>query len=190
MSITDVITAERFASGMSYTEYLGTMTEMRPRFEEHAAAFKLSTEDAGVFGELNRKLGGLKVLVIGEDWCPDVHRGIPIMEAITKASGMEIKIFQRDKHMDIMNLYLKQGKFMSIPVFAFFTADMKPLCNWIERPEAASKFMEQIAAELTSRKLDEKEVRAEVRKRNQEMTAKWREETVRELKELLASVQT
>ena len=188
MAADNIITKARFSLGLSYEQYLETMTDMRPRFEEQAAAFRLSAEDKKAFSDLNKKLGGLKVLAIAEDWCPDVHRGLPIMAEIARASGMEMKVFQRDKNPYIMNLYLKQGKYMSVPVLAFFNGEMKPLCHWIERPEAASKFMEQLATELTAKKIDEKEVRAEVRKRNQTMTDKWRQETVRELRELLSGV--
>jgi hypothetical protein len=123
-------------------------------------------------------------LAIVEDWCPDVHRGLPIMAAIAQVSGMDLRIFPRDQNLDIMNLYLHQGKFMSIPVFAFFDKDLNPLCHWIERPKAATRFMEEIASELNKKKLSEEEMRQERRKRSQPMTDTWRQETVKELEDL------
>ena len=59
------------------------------------------------------------------------------MAAIAQASGMDMRVFPRDKNLDIMNLYLNQGKFMSIPVFAFFDRNLNPLCHWIERPKSS-----------------------------------------------------
>ena len=182
-----LLTAERFSKGLTNEAYLGAMGEMRQRFAEHEAAFKLSADDARFFSDLVRKLGGVKVVAIVEDWCPDVHRGLPVIAAIARASGMELRVFPRDKNPDIMNLYLNQGKFMSIPVFAFLDRNLNPLCHWIERPAAATRFMEQIAAELSKANLAEEQIRQERRKRSQPLGATWRDETVKELRDLLAA---
>ena len=144
-----VITAQRYSKGFTYEDYVKQLGDTRQRFAEHSAAFHLAAADAQFIKDIVQSLGVLKVLAIVEDWCPDVHRGLPVMDAIARASGMELRVFPRDKNPDIMNLYLKQGKFMSIPVFAFFDQDLNPLCHWIERPEAANRVMEELAAELT-----------------------------------------
>lgn len=183
-----VVTPQRYSQGFSYQGYLAQVTSNRERYQENEAAFKLSAEDADFFKDTVGRLGGVKVLAIVEDWCPDAHRGLPIVAKIAQASGMELRVFYRDKNPDIMNLYLKQGRFQSIPVFAFFDRDMNPFCHWIERPATATRFMEEIAAELTKRKLSEEEIRLERRKRNAPMADSWRQETIKELKELLGRV--
>jgi thiol-disulfide isomerase/thioredoxin len=182
-----VITEQRYSQGFTCESYLNQLGDTRQRFAEHIAAFKLSASDAQFFKAAVQRLGGLKALAIVEDWCPDVHRGLPVLDAIAKASGMELRVFPRDKNPDIMNLYLKQGKFMSIPVFAFFDKDLKPLGHWIERPEAATRFMEEVAAELSKKKLTEEEMRQERRKRSAGLGEDWRQETVKELKQLLST---
>jgi len=179
-----VITAERYAQGFTYEDYLSQLGDTRQRFAEHEAAFHLASADAQFFKDIVHRLGRIKVLAIVEDWCPDVHRGLPIMAAIAQVSGMDLRIFPRDQNLDIMNLYLYQGKFMSIPVFAFFDKDLNPLCHWIERPKAATRFMEEIASELNKKKLSEEEMRQERRKRSQPLTDTWRQETVKELEDL------
>jgi hypothetical protein len=179
-----VITAERYAQGFTYEDYLSQLGDTRQRFAEHEAAFHLASTDAQFFKDIVHRLGRIKVLAIVEDWCPDVHRGLPIMAAIAQVSGMDLRIFPRDQNLDIMNLYLHQGKFMSIPVFAFFDKDLNPLCHWIERPKAATRFMEEIASELNKKKLSEEEMRQERRKRSQPLTDTWRQETVKELEDL------
>jgi hypothetical protein len=152
------------------------------------AAFRLASSDAQFFKDVVHRLGGLKVLAIVEDWCPDVHRGLPVMDAIARVSGMEMQVFPRDKNLDIMNLYQKQGNFMSIPVFAFFDQNLNSLCHWIERPKASTRFMEEVVTELAMKKLGEEELRQERRKRSTPMSESWRQETVKELRELLAKV--
>ena len=182
------ITPQRFSQGFTYEAYLDQLGETRKTFAEHQAAFQLNAADARFFKDKVRNFGSIRVAAIVEDWCPDVHRGLPIMAAIAAAGGMEMRVFPRDKNLDIMNLYLNQGKYMSIPVFAFLDQNGNPLCHWIERPKAASRFMEKLAAELSQENLGEEEIRQERRKRSQTMAKEWRQETVNELKELLRNI--
>jgi len=183
-----VVTTQRYSQGFTYEGYLNQLGDTRRRFAEDSTAFRLALPDAQFFKDVVHRLGGLKVLAIVEDWCPDVHRGLPVMDAIAHVSGMEMRVFPRDKNLDIMNLYLKQGKFMSIPVFAFFDQNLNPLCHWIERPKAATRFMEEVATELAMKKLGEEELRQERRKRSTPMSESWRQETVKEIRDLLAKV--
>ena len=187
MSSSSVITPQRYSEGSTYEDYIDQLSDTRQRFNEHEATFQLASVDAQYFQQEVQRLGPLKVLAIVEDWCPDVHRGLPIMASIASAAGMDLRVFPRDKNLDIMNLYLRDGKFMSIPVFAFFDQQLSPLCHWIERPVAATRYMEKVAAELSEQELSEEELRQERRRRSQSMTDEWRQETVRELKELLAT---
>jgi hypothetical protein len=183
-----VITPQRYVGGFTYESYLAQMTDNRERFQEQDTAFKLAEADAGSFKDIVKRLGGLKALAIVEDWCPDVHRGLPVLAKIARASGTELRVFYRDKNPDIINLYLKEGKYQSIPVFAFFDKNLKPLCHWIERPQAAYRFMAQMSAELAKKKLSEEEMRQERRKMSGPRAEEWRQETVKELKDLLAKV--
>lgn len=179
------ITPQRYSQGLTYEGYLG-QTSNREKYQESESSFALSSADARFFKDINSRLGGIKALAIVEDWCTDAQRGLPVVAKIAGASGMELRVFYRDKNPDIMNLYLNQGKFQSIPVFAFFSKNLRPLCHWIERPAAASRFMQEMATELSSRKLSDEEIREERRKRNAPMADSWRQETVKELKELLS----
>jgi len=58
---------------------------------------------------------------------------------------MELRVFPRDANMDIMDQYLNQGKFASIPTFVFFDRDWRELGQWIERPAAATAIMALVA---------------------------------------------
>lgn len=186
--VSKVVTPQRFLQGFTYEGYVAQMSSNRELVQQHDAAFKLSDADARSFKDVAKKLGGVKVLAIVEDWCPDAHRGLAVVGKIAQASGMELRVFYRDKNPDIINLYLNQGKFQSIPVFAFFDKNLKPLGHWIERPAVATKYMEEVAAELSKKKLSEDEMRQERRKRNAPMADAWRQETVKELKGLLSKV--
>ena len=96
-----VITSQRYSKGFTYEEYLAQMPNNGERYREHDMAFNLSREDALSFKDNNNLLGGIKVLAIVEDWCPDAHRGLPVTAKIARSSGMELRVFYRDKNPDI-----------------------------------------------------------------------------------------
>ena len=63
-------------------------------------------------------------MVLAEDWCGDVIANLPLLGELAQASGkLNLRVFLRDQNLDIMDQYLKEGKFRSIPVFAFFDQD-------------------------------------------------------------------
>ena len=185
---TSVVTRERFVQGFTYQEYIAQMESNKERFEWNYRQFQLADEDREFFSKTNETRGPLKVVALAEDWCPDVHRGLPIMAKIAEVAGMELRVFPRDRNRDIMNEYLNQGTFMSIPVFAFFDQDFTPLCHWIERPAAATTFVKNISEELEKGDLSEEEKRAERARRQAAVWDSWRQETVRELRSLLSAV--
>ncbi len=184
-----VVTAERFAKGYTYKGYLEAI-KANPeskanveRFELNDKEFKLKDEDAKFFAAQGKRLAGAKVVVIGEHWCPDVWRGLPIIARIAETAGLELRFFPRDQNLDIINEYLNQGKYGSIPVFAFYGNTFRALRHWTERPKAASDFYAALAKELEGK--SQEEAMAERRKRSASEQEKWRQETVKEIKELL-----
>ena len=135
-----VVTPERFSEGFDYPSYMDQIKVNKTRFEGFYDGFKVSDEDTAFFKKLvQRPNGPAKMMVLGEDWCGDVIRGLPVLAKIADAAGIPISIFPRDSHTDIMDEYLKEGKYMSIPVAVFYTADHKYICHWIERPRSRPK---------------------------------------------------
>jgi thiol-disulfide isomerase/thioredoxin len=188
MAEKSAVTPDRFAQGLTYMEYVERLTANRDQFQRNYQEFQLEEADREFFSEVNRNKGPLKVVALGENWCPDVFRGLPVMARIAEAADMELRVFPRDESRDIMNEYLNQGVYMSIPVFAFYDQEFRPLCHWIERPAAANAWMAGIREELEKIALSEEERREERTRRQQTEWGRWRQETVRELKSLLASV--
>jgi len=184
--VKQVVTPERYSQGLTYEGFLSQIAANRERFQESDAAFQLSPADAQFFRDMVRRQGPLKVLALAVDWSPECHRYLPVMAKIAQDSGMELRIFPRDENPDIMNLYLNKGKFMSVPVLAFFDEDWKPLCHWTERPAGATAFRNEVGAELAAKNLTPEERRSEMRGRSAPLVDGWRAEAVRELKELLS----
>ena len=187
-SETSVVTPERYASGLTYEEYIAQIKVNKNWFQQLHDNFELQPEDAESLRNMaQRPDGPAKMMVIGEDWCPDVYRGMPVMARIDEASGMEMRVFARDSEMDIMNEFLKEGKWASIPTAVFYTRDHRYICHWIERPALADREMDEIAAQIKAEEpdADDQRLRAAARPRNQDRYPAWQQESVREIREML-----
>ena len=184
---TTVVSPERFASGFTYKDYIDQIKVNRDKFEQYYESAEVTDDDAAFFRRA-KEAGATRMLIIGEDWCPDVFRGMPVLAKVAEAAGMEVRVFPRDENLDIMNEYLKNGEFLSIPVPVFYTDSMNEIGHWHERPVAAIEEMPQITEQTKSEMpdADEQEFRRTVRDRMQDRYPAWQKETVKELRELLA----
>ncbi len=185
---TSVVTPERYSQGFDYMSYMNGIKVNKGRFEGFYETSILTEEDARAFRELaSRDNGPKKMLALGEDWCGDVVRGLPVLARICEAAGMEMRIFPRDSHHDIMNEFLKEGKWMSIPVAVFYTGDHDYICHWIERPEVAEREMRQIEADIRSENpsIDDQAFGKERRSRTAAKADDWIAATIAEIRQLL-----
>jgi hypothetical protein len=180
-----VVTPERFASGMTWQQYLEHIKRNREKFQYNYEETVLSDGDVEAFRSLAAKADGpAKVLALAEDWCPDVFRGLPVMVRIAQTAALELRIFPRDENLDIMNEFLNRGEHQSIPTFVFYTRDHRYIAHWIERPVKANAEMGEMMALFRNRESEEGQALYEEFQRGP-VWASWRQETVRELRELL-----
>ena len=180
-----VVTPERFASGMTWQQYLDHIKRNREKFEYNYSETVLTADEAEEFRSLAaRQDGPAKVMALGEDWCPDVFRGLPVMVRVAEAAGLELRIFPRDDNLDIMNEFLNRGEHQSIPVFVFYTDDHRYITHWTERPDKANAELGEMAALAQGK--DREEARALYNEfQRGAKWASWRQATVRELRQLL-----
>lgn len=186
---TSVVTPQRFSEGFSYDAYIGQINVNKARFREFYDNFQVTPRDARKLKELASKPDGpAKMLVLGEDWCGDVVRGLPVLARYAEAGGLEMSIFPRDQHQDIMNEFLKNGEWMSIPTAVFYTKDHQYICHWIERPVIAEQEMEEIGKAIRAENpsIDDQEFGRERRSRTAARAHAWQQATVEELNELLS----
>ena len=117
-----VVTAERFARGMTFDEYVkyagspenlareafgsyfpdggasgAPRKDNSPVFRERYARARLSDEQSAAIKWLAAQPEGpAKILVISEDWSSDCRRDVPMLARLAEAGGMELRIFNRD----------------------------------------------------------------------------------------------
>ena len=131
--------------------------------------------------------GPTKMLVLCEDWCGDVVRGLPILARMAEAAGWDMRIFPRDQHHDIMNEFLKNGEWMSIPTAVFYTSDHRYITHWIERPVSVAEAIEQIEKDIRAEnpEISDQDFGRERRARNLAKAAEWQQATVEEIIQVL-----
>lgn len=140
------VTKEQFAQGLTYEEYKAQMTRNRERFDENEATMTLSGADLTFFQQLP---AALNVVAIAEDWCGDVIANLPVLGRLVQEGGkINLRVFLRDQNLDLMDQYLKEGQFRSIPVFVLFDADFNELGHWIERPSTVTARQAEMRANL------------------------------------------
>ena len=165
-----MVTRERFQQGMTLQQYLDQMTVNKEKFLQHLAEIKVRPEDRAVFSERKEKLN---VLVITEDWCGDALTNVPVLAKMVEgAPNAEMRVFLRDQNPDLMDHYLNQGIYRSIPVFAFFDDQMNELARFLERPPSVTEYMERKQLELRRAMREEKK-------------EEWRQDAVDEIKRIL-----
>lgn len=135
-----VITLERFAKGKTFQQYVESGIRNRDLFENNYNGLQISEAQAKALKDLVALPNGpRRVVVIGEDWCPDVYRGTGVAQKIAEAAGIELRFFERDQNKDMIAEYLKDGQFESIPVFVFYDKDQNEIMHFIERPKLANE---------------------------------------------------
>jgi thiol-disulfide isomerase/thioredoxin len=185
-SVQSVVTPQRFESGLSYQEFLDQTKVNRDRFDMNYEGTTISDEDAAALKAVAAKENGpAKMLVLGEDWCPDVYRGMPVLAKIAEAAGIEFRAFPRDQNLDIMNEFLKDGEFQSIPTAVFYTKDHRYIYHFIERPAKANEEMPIMREIYAGRTREEAAPDVLAFQMESPVWAGWRDATVKEIIEKL-----
>jgi hypothetical protein len=140
--------------GLPYSSYRRTIRRNGKIFDEVHRAPDYSEEDL----EFLRKLPPLKVLAIGEDWCPDVYHTLPTWVRIAeKLSGWDLRILARDSNLDVMSHFLWKRENQRIPVYAFYDADDRLQAWWSGRSALAQRVFDEALAGRAFASLDPEE---------------------------------
>ena len=125
-----MVTRERFEQGLTLPQYVERMAVNRDRFAEALDEVAIGPEDTRAL----ERLGAVRrVLVITEDWCGTCLAHVPfVAKLIERRPDIEMRLFPRDANPDLMDQYLKGGRYRSIPVFAFFDEQMNEIARFIE----------------------------------------------------------
>ncbi len=179
-----VVTPERFEAGTdTFTGWMDTIELNKERFQRHYDEFELPDADVARFKELIAA-HGLRALCLGEDWCPDVWRGVPVLAKVSEATGLPVSFLARDENKDIMAEFLKNGEFESIPTIVFYDSEWNYLGHWIERADSANEEMVGLRGMLAGKERGTPEfdkARDQYLDKTWELAEGWRQAQVTEM---------
>jgi Thioredoxin len=136
--LTIPLDAKRFATGLTWKDYLAQMGDTKARTEENYQKATLTDDERKFFSGIKQVR---HALMLAENWCGDVHRNSPLIARIAEAMpNCDLRVFFRDQNLDLTDCFLNNG-YRSIPVVVFFDNDWNEIARWIERPHAATQKM-------------------------------------------------
>jgi hypothetical protein len=155
--------------------------------------------------------GPASMLVIAEEWSSDCRRDVPTFARMAEVSGMQLRIFTRDgqkfssasvpslaeapdSNADLMAQFLnhKYGQtWQSIPVCAFFTADMRYMYHFTEFPAIYDKdriVQEHIRGQRAGESVEQTRARADREFTQLQQSPFWRMWTSATVDEILSAL--
>lgn len=129
-----------FDSGEPYSRWIAAAEN-----KEHARAIDESRKtqplDPHVMGFLGALARPVHVISIAEDWCGDVVRHVPVLEAMADAAPqLKTRYIRREQRPDVFARFLTNGG-EAIPKFIFLSDQFVECGNWGPMPAACRELI-------------------------------------------------
>jgi len=129
-----------FNSGKTYAEWIktGEAPENQSRMEALRAEQTLEPHVVGLLRALPRSV---HVIAIAEDWCGDVVRHVPVLQAIADATpNLQVRYITRQQWPDVFVRFLTNGG-EAVPKFVFLSDQFVECGNWGPMPDACRELI-------------------------------------------------
>jgi hypothetical protein len=108
-----------WSQGLSYADFRASIAKNTEAFDATYATPSHTADDVAFLSTLPP----LRVVAIGEDWCPDVYHTLPTWARLAEElPGWELRVFPRDRHPEVMAPFVWKEGAQRIPVYAFYSA--------------------------------------------------------------------
>ena len=101
--------------------------------------YRTAVVPADLVERLRKVGGGMRLLVLSEDWCSDCFSAVPLVARLAEAAGVDLRVLARDANPDLMDAYLSSGT-RSIPVVMVLDDDFRVRSWWGPRPAALQRW--------------------------------------------------
>ncbi len=129
-----------FSSGTQYEQWIAgaESKDHANTMEEGRRTQPLESHVMGMLGALTRPV---HVVAFAEDWCGDVVRHVPVLEAVADAAPqLKTRYVTREQWPDIFARYLTNGG-EAIPKFIFLSEQFVECGNWGPMPDDCRKLI-------------------------------------------------
>ena len=125
-----------WAAALPYHDFVaGSAVEHRALWE---GLYKINTPSEPVLGL--RLPAGSRLLALAADWCGDAVNTLPAIARWAEATGVELRVLERDSWPEVMDRYLTNGS-RSIPIVIVLDADFHELAHWGPRPSELQEWV-------------------------------------------------
>jgi len=136
-----IVWSEVHAAGKAYNDWLALAedAERRDRMEEDRRALSIPAPLRAWLAALARPV---HVLAIAEDWCGDVVRHVPVLQALEDAAEgkLRVRYLARADRPELFCRFLTNGG-EAIPKFVFLTEAFVECGNWGPMPESGKRLI-------------------------------------------------
>lgn len=109
--------------------------------DKMAASLDAMTIDPEIAAGLKALKRQVNVVAIAEDWCGDVVRHVPALQAMAQETDkLRIRFVTREQYLDVFTRFLTNGG-EAIPKFIFISDKFVECGNWGPMPEACRKLI-------------------------------------------------
>lgn len=130
-----------FQSGLDYGRWIeqGEFPDHRRRMDEDRKGFPVDPPVAAYLAALPKPV---HVVAIAEDWCGDVVRHVPVLQALADRSNgrLAVRYITRADRPDVFVRYLTNGG-EAIPKFVFLSERFVECGNWGPMPDSCRELI-------------------------------------------------
>jgi hypothetical protein len=97
-----------------------------------------------VAARFTRAGGGLRILIVAEDWCPDSVNALPYIAALAAPAGVPLRIVDRTIGAPLMNRHRTPDGRVATPTVVLLR-NGREVGAWIERPGLVQRWFLSMA---------------------------------------------
>lgn len=129
-----------------YDRFVAEAEHLRGVWE---GVYKKAVLPSWAVAQAEARYGGVRLLVLTEDWCWDAANELPVLAKLGAETGcLPIRVLRRDDYPEVMDRYLTNGA-RAIPVVVTLAADGTELGHWGSRPRELQAWVQAHKAELS-----------------------------------------
>ncbi len=133
-----------YSEGLTFEEFVVRAGRKGGIFRRNYQGTSVPEDLAASMARVVDHHGGLKFLIMAEDWCPDAAENVPVLARMSEiSSGIQMRCFVRREHPDLDDQFQVRGA-SRIPALLVCTAGYDVLGVWQERPEPAHRVIASI----------------------------------------------
>ena len=134
-----VMSRERFQNSTTFDQYLEQMQANQEKMAQFVDEVQISDQEL----EWWRQQGQVNVYILTFDGCGDALYNIPVIARVGRqCPNVDVRVVQRDENLDIMDRYLKEGLYRSVPCMIFMNENMEEIGVMKERADEMTRVME------------------------------------------------